>query len=207
MSKIKNLHSAKRGKARTLIVALLLFALSAVGLNYFISTTDHTDEFLVAAKDMAAGTEIGAGDLKPIQVNLAESAGHYFPASEKPAAAYLLGPVRAGQLVSRSMLANSVIDERVPVVITPAMAVPDSMISGSSVDIWVTPLQEDNTFGEPFELVVAAEVAARIENKEMFVSNTPQLELWVPLDAVSPVLSAIARGDSISLILRPTLAD
>ncbi|MFM6971329.1 MAG: SAF domain-containing protein [Rhodoluna sp.] len=207
MAKIRNLHSAKRGKLRNLMLALALFAATAVGLNYLIAKNNHTDEYLVATHDMAAGTAIGVADLKVIQVNLAESANQYIAAADKPSAAYLLGPVRAGQLISRSMLANSIIDERVPIVVTPAMSVPESMIAGSSVDLWVTPVIENNSFGEPFALVMGAEVAARVENKEMFASETPKIELWVPLEAVSPVLSSIARGDSISLILRPTLAD
>lgn len=207
MAKLRNLHSAKRGKLRNLLLALVLFAATAIGLNYLIAQNNQTEQFLVAARDMAAGSQIEASDLKPIQVNLAESSNQYLTLADKPEAAYLLGPVRQGQLISRSMLANSIVDERVPIVVVPAMAVPDSMIAGSSVDLWVTPMIENNSFGEPFALVMGAEVAARIENKEMFASETPKIELWVPLDAVSPVLSSIAKGDSISLILRPTLAD
>jgi hypothetical protein len=41
----------------------------------------------------------------------------------------------------------------------------------------------------------------------MFSNQNPDVELWVPVDAVGPVLAAISSEAKISLVLRPTLAD
>jgi hypothetical protein len=46
-----------------------------------------------------------------------------------------------------------------------------------------------------------------MEKKEMFSNQNPDVELWVPADAVGPVLLAISQEAKISLVLRPTLAD
>jgi hypothetical protein len=71
----------------------------------------------------------------------------------------------------------------------------------------VTPAKQDKVVGEPYVLVLAAEVARLFEDNEMFSEKNSQVELWVPLEAVGPVLAAVSNGDSVSLILRPTLAD
>jgi hypothetical protein len=55
--------------------------------------------------------------------------------------------------------------------------------------------------------VLGAEVSRLLEKKEMFSSQNPDVELWVPVEAVGPVLLAISQESKISLVLRPTLAD
>jgi hypothetical protein len=87
------------------------------------------------------------------------------------------------------------------------MGLPVGLVSGASVDVWVAPLNEEKVLAEPYVLVLGAEVSQLISSDEIFANQSQAVELWVPIDAVGPVLSAIALEHSISLILRPTLAD
>ena len=105
------------------------------------------------------------------------------------------------------MIATSVLDERVPIVVNSAMGLAAGLVAGASVDVWVTPVAEGKTAGEPYALVLGAEVSRVMEKKEMFSNLNPDVELWVPADAVGPVLLAISQEAKISLVLRPTLAD
>ena len=105
------------------------------------------------------------------------------------------------------MLATAVLDERVPLVVNSQMGLSAGLVAGASVDLWVTPVTEDKTPGEPFALVLGAEVSRLLEKTEMFTNQSPDVELWVPVDAVGPVLAAISSESNISLVLRPTLAD
>lgn len=184
-----------------------LFCLSAGALNYVIFINNHTDEYLVAERDLPAGSTFAISDTKVADAYLGASSSSYLKVGDLPSGTYLLGPIRAGQLIPRSILASAVIDERVPVVVESAMGLSVDMVAGASVDLWVAPIDENKVFGEPYVLVLGAEVSELIENKEMFASQSPAVELWVPVEAVGPVLSSIAKGDSISLILRPTLAE
>lgn len=207
MSKLRKLKSPRTTKARNLILAIAFFCLAAGGVNYVISANNHTDEFLVASRDMPAGSTFIRADTSEASVNLGTSADQYLKLTEMPEGGYLLGPIRAGQLIPRSMLASAIIDERVPVVVQSSMGLPDGLVAGASVDVWVAPISENKIFGEPYVLVLGAEVSQLVENKEMFANQNPAVELWVPIEAVGPVLSSISAGDKISLILRPTLAD
>jgi hypothetical protein len=188
-------------------LAIAFFCIAAAAVNFAITANNHTDEYLVASRDMPAGSTFVVSDASPASVNLGTSADQYLKAGEIPEGGYLLGPVRAGQLIPRSMLASAIIDERVPVVVQSAMGLSDGLVAGASVDLWVAPITEDNNFAEPYVLVLGAEVSQLIESKEMFANQNPAVELWVPLEAVGPVLNSISAGDKISLILRPTLAD
>ncbi len=207
MSKIRKLGSARKTKTKSLLAAAGFFVASVLAVNFVIQQNNHTDEYLVAARDLPAGSTFVASDTHAQSVNLGLSSKQYLKVSEIPAGGYLLGPIRAGQLIPRSMLASAVIDERVPLVVQSDMGLPSGLVPGASVDLWVTPVDENKIHGEPFVLVLGAEVSELIENNEMFADQNPAVELWVPVEAVGPVLGAIAAEASISLILKPTLAD
>ena len=207
MAKLKKLRSPRQSKIRNLILGLILLASSVGVVAFTVAENNHTDEYFVAARDLPAGSPVSTADLKIAMVNLGLGAEHYLRSGGLPEGSYVLGPLRAGQLVAKSALANAIIDERVPVVVNSAMGLSSGVVAGASVDVWVTPAQQDEEVGEPYVLVLAAEVARLFESNEMFSEKKSQVELWVPLEAVGPVLAAISNGDSVSLILRPTLAD
>lgn len=207
MSKLRKLKSPQSARVRNLALALALIGVSVVGVNFVISTNNHTDTYLVAKSDLPAGSPLGQLDAVTASANLGESASHYLHESDLPSGAYLLGPIRAGQLIPKSMLATAVIDERVPIVVDSDMGLSTGLVAGASVDLWVTPINEDKTPGEPYVLVLGAEVSRLLESKEMFANKNPSVELWVPVDAVGPVLAATSSGFTVSLVLRPTLAD
>jgi hypothetical protein len=207
MAKIRKLKSPQRKLAQKLLLSIAFFLFAAAGVAYVIDGNNHTDKFLVASRDLPAGSAISEVDSAVTEVNLGPSAKQYLAEGDIPVGGYLLGPVRAGQLIPRSMLASAVIDQRVPVVVQSAMGLPVGLVSGASVDVWVAPLNEDKVPVEPYVLVLGAEVSELINNDEIFANQAPLVELWVPIDAVGPVLKAISTQQSISLILRPTLAD
>jgi len=207
MAKLKKLRSPRQSKIRSLFLGLILLASSVGVVAFTIASNNHTDEYLVAARDLPAGSPVSSADMKIAMVNLGLGAEHYLRKDELPGGSYVLGPLRAGQLVAKSALASAIIDERVPVVVNSAMGLSSGVVAGASVDVWVTPAEKDQVVGEPYVLVLAAEVARLFEDNEMFSEKNSQVELWVPLEAVGPVLAAVSNGDSVSLILRPTLAD
>jgi hypothetical protein len=207
MAKTLKLRSPHRAKTRNLAIAMILLLLSVAGVNYVISVNNQTQDFLVAASDLPAGSPVSKSDVASANVNLGEGSAQYLKANELPGGSYLLGPVRAGQLIPRSMLASKVLDERVPLVVSSAMGLAAGLVAGASVDLWVTPISESKPTGEPYALVLGAEVSRLLEKTEMFSNQSPDVELWVPVAAVGPVLAAISAESKISLVLRPTLAD
>jgi Flp pilus assembly protein CpaB len=207
MDKLRRSRGGTAKRKLPLLLGIGCVLLAVVGVTFVIEQNNQTQEFLVASSDLPAGSLLSETEFTAAAVNLGASADNYLTVDQAPKATYLLGPVRAGQLIPRSMLSSTVIDERVPVVIDSKMGLPTGLVAGSSVDVWVAPAKQENPVGEPFAIVVGAEVARLITNADMFAKPNPSVELWVPIDAVSPILSSIAAEASISLILRPTLAE
>ena len=195
------------GRTKYAALAIALISLSITGVWLTIEANDQTAEYLVASVALPAGSPVGDASLGKISANLGNSATNYVLDGQLPKGAYLLGPVVAGQLITKSQLASAVLDSRSPVVIESKMPIAAGIKPGSSVDVWVYKRLENNTFPAPVAIVLAAEVAQVIEPSGMFASAVPSVELWVPSAAVSPILAAIASQDSISLVLRPTFAD
>ncbi len=189
------------------IGALALIALSTAGVWLTIESNDQTAEYLVAASALPAGSPVAAGQVSKLSANLGASAANYVLDGQLPNGAYLLGPVVAGQLIAKNQLASAVLDSRSPVVIESKMPIAAGIKPGSSVDVWVSKRLENSAYAPPVAVVLAAEVAQVIAPSGMFASAVPSVELWVPSAAVSPILAAIASQDSISLVLRPTVAD
>lgn len=207
MAKTLKLRSAQRAKTRNLALALILLLLSVVAVNFAISANNQTQEFIVAARDLPAGSPITTADTASENVNLGKAEAQYLKPNELPSETYLLSPIRAGQLIARSTLATTVLDERVPLVVSSAMGLAGGLVAGASVDLWVTPTTQNKTVGEPYALVLGAEVSRLLDKAEMFSNQNPDVEIWVPVAAVGPVLAAISAESKISLVLRPTLAD
>lgn len=207
MTTSRKLKSPYLARRKTLFLAIGLVALSVGGVWFAIEGNSRTEEFLVSSEALPAGSKITDSMLAPISANLGSSSDKYLRAGELPMGSYLLGPVVPGQLIIKSMLASSIIDARVPLVITSKMPLPTALGPGGSVDLWVSEKLENDTFATPYVLVLGAEVAKILETTGMFAEDVAPVELWVPTEAIAPVLDAVDAGDSISLILRPTAAD
>lgn len=195
------------GQTKYVTLAIALISLSITGVWLTIEANDQTAEYLAAAVALPAGSPVGDASVGKVSANLGTSAANYILEGQLPKGAYLLGPVVAGQLITKSQLASAVLDSRSPVVIESKMPIAAGIKPGSSVDVWVSKRLENNAFATPVAIVLAAEVAQVIEPSGMFASAVPSVELWVPSAAVSPILAAISSQDSISLVLRPTFAD
>lgn len=207
MTSIRKLKSPYLARQKTLVLALGLVTLSVGGVWFAIDANNSTEEFLVSAGALPAGSLVDDSMLLAVTANLGSSSNKYLRVGELPLGSYLLGPVVPGQLIIKSMLASDIIDARVPLVITSKMPLPTALRPGGSVDVWVSEKLENNNFAPPYALVLGAEVAKILETTGMFAEDVPPVELWVPTEAIGPVLDAVDAGDSISLILRPTAAD
>lgn len=207
MTTTRRLRSTHLAKRRNIFFAVGLVALSVSGVWLAIESNNHTEEFLVSTSALPAGSSVDEAMFQVMNANLGSSSSQYLRVGELPKGSYLLGPVVPGQLIIKSMLASEIIDSRVPLVITSKMPLPLALKPGGSVDLWVSEKLEDNKFAPPYALVLGAEVARILETTGMFAEQVSPVELWVPTEAIAPVLDAVDAGDSISVILRPTAAD
>jgi len=147
MTTSRKLKSPYLARRKNVFLAIGLVALSVAGVWVAIEGNNRTDEFLVSAQALPAGSSVTDSMFEPISANLGLSSDQYLRVGELPMGSYLLGPVVPGQLIIKSMLASDIIDARVPLVITSKMPLPTALgpvarlIYGSQRNLRTTPLR------------------------------------------------------------------
>jgi hypothetical protein len=163
---------------------------------------DDTVAVYRATGDLAAGQQVGSGDLTEAAVRFAtpQEAGAYVAAGAAlPEGAVLLRDVGEGELVPRSALgaAGSATLTEVPLPVA-TDAVPEGVGRGSLVDVWVTPA-EDATGRTATAVLVLDDVpvlAAPVGSTALGPDTTRQVVVGVDESSteLSPALARIAAG-------------
>lgn len=95
----------RRARLRRAAAAMLLGLATLVASRLVLAQLSPvTDPVLVAARDLAAGTRVEAGDVRTVQRARLPGAGAPEPVIGSAVGAVLAGPVRAGEEVTRSRL-------------------------------------------------------------------------------------------------------
>jgi hypothetical protein len=161
----------------------------------------------IAARDLAAGTQLTADDLTRGRVHLYGKRGTYVSARGAPPAGYVLSrAVGRGELlpVAAVVPAGQVPAYRLVTVQVAPLHVPLHLGAGDRVDVYVTP----RTTGgqpQPSSIVYAGAVVQAVSSGGHGLtagSTDTAVVLQVPPRAVSAVLAGIHGGD-VDLVLVP----
>lgn len=152
----RTLVAGRRGlPGNRAVVGALLVASSLVALftAHVKATADHRVPYVVAARDLAVGRVLEAGDLRTVRVDLRGAGGRAFRATAPLIGATVLGPVAAGELVQ----ASGVVRRRAPAAarelsfpIERSAAVGGLLRPGEQVDVLAT----FGTGGDSFTVTV-----------------------------------------------------
>jgi len=205
--KAKRLGAQRSISRRNLILGMLLVTLSMVGVWFFIEVNNRTEEYLVAAKPAASGSMITESSFRVAKLNLGDSSRLYLKPGDLEPGNYLLNTMAVGQLVALGSVASAIIDARQPVVITSTMPLPRGVGVGDFVDIWVSQSLEGGVYADPLTLVLDAEIVDITTETGVMANQQPQVQVLVPVDAVSSILDAVASKDAISLVLKRNLGN
>lgn len=205
-----------------LIAGVLLVLVSVILGARVVTAADRTDKVWAAAADLAAGTVLADGDLRAVSVRLADSGQAYLLSSADPIGRVLTSPVRSGELLPRSVLAetSTLVDIALPIA---ASFVPPSLQRGQLVDVYAldaTPSAAapsgpatTGTNGQTqgptrsgvvtvvVEAAVVQLIAGRSEGALSLGSSTVQVVISVDADQAPDIFAAIA-GKDLALAVR-----
>lgn len=126
-----------------LVLGVLLVLVSVVVGARSLSAADRSQLVWAATGDLAAGSQLQAGDLRPVRVRLFEdNAGLYLPAAGAPPEGYVLRrPIGTGEFLPREavLLPEQDIDFRRVTVPVERGHFPLGLGHGELVDVWLTP--------------------------------------------------------------------
>jgi len=144
-------------------IGVALVAASVVAGAKVLGGADNTIEVWVAAADLAEGQPLTEGDLAARRVRFDDGADverYLKVGDELPDDATLARPVGDGELVPAAAL--GALDEdllEVPIW-APSDAIPASVVAGSTVDVWVTPVSGARAAGARLVLDDVVVIAA-----------------------------------------------
>lgn len=181
-----------------LVLGVLLVLGSVLLGARVIGSADATVPVWAVTGDLAAGTELGAGDLRPVQVRLGDAADAYLSTSTRPEGRTLSRAVRAGELLPRAALdeASELVQLALPV---QSGYVPPGLDRGQVVDVYAVADPAAGTTGSAdgaVTLVVRSAPVQAISGGSEGVLSTPttaiQIVVGVAADDAPAVLGAIA---------------
>lgn len=212
-----------------LIAGILLVLVSVIAGARIVTAADTSDMVWAAAADLAAGTVLATEDLRAVPVNLADAGQAYVLSSTDPVGRALSNPIRAGELLPRSVLAetSTLVDIALPIA---AGFVPPSLQRGQLVDVYAIdatptaaaprvpdppdpdteqPTSPTSPTSEIVTVVVEAAVvqliAGRSDGSLSIGSSTIQVVISVEAGQAPDVFAAIA-GKELALAVRSSLS-
>ncbi|MGI8625614.1 MAG: SAF domain-containing protein [Geodermatophilaceae bacterium] len=209
-----------------LIVGILLVLVSVIAGARIVTAADTSDLVWAAETDLAAGTVLADGDLRAVPVSLGEAGRAYVLSSTDPIGRVLSSPISAGELLPRSVMAetSTLVDIALPIA---AGFVPPSLQRGQLVDVYAidatptaaapnVPDQPESGTQTPaspsspspsgvvtlvVEAAVVQLIAGRSDGALSIGSSTIQVVISVEAEQAPDVFAAIA-GKELALAVR-----
>ncbi len=183
-----------------LVLGVLLVLVSIVVGARLLSSADASQRVWVATRDLAPGSTLAEGDLRPGQVRLFDNGGRYLGAGgAKPVGYVLQRGVGADELLPRDSLTRPdqvgrpLRDISVPV--APGH-LPDDLQSGQQVDVYVTP--EGRAGGAPSSSA-APTASTRLVLSRVSVTLRPRTG-GLGATAATGVVLSVSEPDALALV-------
>ena len=188
------------GKPR-ILPTIAVLALASLGFTVLNWPKAGEHEVLVAARDIAAGTELGSADLAVARLSLGDSKSLY-PA-KLPMGAVAVHRLAAGELVSADSVAPGALDTRLATVLELHEALPRAVSVGAVVNVWATAKQGSI---EPKVIAIDCSVGGLAQNSALG-QQAFAVEVRCEPDYLPQLLAAKAAGDFLAIVPQPTLGD
>ena len=181
-----------------LVLGVLLVLGSVLLGARVVGSADATVPVWAVTGDLAAGTELRAGDLRAVDVRLADAADGYLSTSTRPEGRTLSRAVGAGELLPRAALEESseLVQLALPV---QSGYVPPGLLRGQVVDVYAVADPAAGATGTAdgaVTLVVREATVQAVSGRSDGVLSTPttaiQVVVAVAADDAPEILGAIA---------------
>lgn len=186
-------------RRRTLFLALSLLLAAVVVAALMLQKGSTTKVYLVANRDLGAGTVITQGDVRKTELSLGSQAAQYL--SAVPPGAVLSSPVLVGELIPRRAAVSTLPGAAKPLRITPSSPLSERIRVGSRVQLWFTAKTIGaDTVTSAVQLLAAAEVLAIHPGESSMGRKIDDVELAVPTENLPAVITAIASSGFLSVV-------
>ncbi len=186
-------------RRRTLVLAIGLLLASILVAAALLQKSSDTKVYLVANRDLAAGTELTANDVQIAELSLGTAQGVYL--SKFKTGTTLSSSVPAGELIPISATLESLTADIKPVRIKPTEPLSSRIRVGSLVQLWFVPKAQGLAQSSvAIKLLGNTKVLAIHRGEQSMGQTIDDLEIAVPSDSLSAVITAIASAGYVSVV-------
>lgn len=186
-------------RRRTLILAIGLLLAAILVAGALLQQSSNTKVYLVANRDLPAGTAITAQDYREAELGLGAEAGVYL--SRLAPGTVLAGSVLSGELIPRRAVLSALGPEVKPLRVTPSEPLSTRIRIGSRVQLWFVPKAVGvEATSNAVQLLNNAEVLAVHKGELSMGKQIDDIELAVPSESLTAVITAIASAGYVSVV-------
>lgn len=185
-------------RRRTLLLAVGLLLAAILVSAALLQQSGNTKVYLVANRDLAAGTALSAQDVRLAELNLGSEAKTYITGFKT--GTILVSSVIAGELIPVRATTQMLAPQSKPVRITPSEPLSTRIRVGSRVQLWFVPKSNTNDAANAIQLLGDTEVLAIHKGDQSMGKTIDDLELAVPAQNLSAIITAIASAGYVSVV-------
>jgi hypothetical protein len=186
-------------KRRTMILAIGLLLAAILVAGALLQQNNNTKVYLVANRDLAAGTQLSAQDVRLAELNLGAESDSYLAGFS--AGTVLVNSVPAGELIPSRATTASLSPETKPVRVSPSQPLSTRIRVGSRIQLWFVPKAvSSDTVVTAIQLLGNAEVLAVHKGEQSMGTTIDDIEIAVPIDNLTAVITAIASAGFVSVV-------
>ena len=186
-------------RRRTLLLAIGLLLAAVLVAAALLQQSSATKVYLVANRDIGVGSALTASDVRGAELALGSESGKYL--SSLPNGLVLSTAVLAGELIPARATLAALNSATKPVRVTPSSPLSTRIKVGSHVQLWFVPkVVGSDTVSNAIKLLADAQVLAIHKGEASMGKQIDDVELAVPVESMTAVITAIASAGYVSVI-------
>ncbi|WP_347107881.1 SAF domain-containing protein [Paenarthrobacter sp. S56] len=189
-----------------LLIGLLLVLLSVSGVIGLVGSADRTVQVYAAKSAIAVGQSLTMEDLAVVNVRLDAVEPAYVTVADGLAKDKVaLQRIEKGQLVPEKSLGRAEALDRKPVAIPVDGELPEQVVPGTKVDVWVALPDSGRGYKEPVLLLPGAEVSQLTPGSNTLGSAKATVVLVLVNNQQMPrLLGSLANAAKVSVVWNPS---
>ncbi len=182
------------------LLGIALIVVSIAGVWFVVAAARQTAPVFAAARTIVSGEAVTSDDLQVVEVALGRIEDAYASPTSFVPGSVATRTIAVGELVPASAIGTAEAARTTTVVVSSAAAIPASVATGSTVEVWAAPQLERGVFDTPRILVAAATVVSVDADDSVIGSSGTAVELVIDRADVAETLAAVAAGASMSIV-------
>ena len=189
--------STKKSKIQTRVLIAGSLLVASILSSVLISVlSNQKQSFWIANRELTPGQQIAASDISKVQVNISAISNNYVPAGVNPIGSIVINRIQRTSLIATQSISsqNEAINSAEVSLTIRAIDLPDTVLAGDRISIYLLEDAESGAFPSEPELVLSDIYLGSIERKNSNFGSEAAITIAIGREEISDVLRATTYG-------------